>query len=298
MVGELVEYAGKPEWLDARRKVVTATDVGRIVGVSKWGGPLEVFGEKMGMQQDENERMLIGRELQTGIASAYHQLRTKLTGEACDIKHVSPFALQWGPRPRHAASLDCMQRLGDAPDWHPLEIKSTAAYVVEPYDEWLTQVQWQMYVTETRRATIAALRAGDDIEWWDIERDDSVIQPLVEAADAFLAQNLDRAEPPPPGAHDWKGVKRLYPDAGLGVEITFGIEELDLATHHLAVKEEIAGLYMRKEQLEAQLMAKMGLAEIAYLPNGTRITWKNQARKSYVVPPTNARVFKIEKAPR
>jgi len=291
-----IEYRDKPEWLAARRKKITATDVGRIVKVSPYGGPLAVYNEKLGLDQDETERMLLGRELQAGIASAYHQIRAKKTGESIELKHASPLALHIHEQnPRHAASLDAWQRIDHGP-WHPLEVKNSRAHPAEPYDIWITQLQWQLHVTGAQRGTIAALCAGEELMYWDLDRDDDLIQPLALAADAFMAQFVDLATPPPPdGARDADAIRRLYAEATPGTEITLTIEDLDLALQLLASKEALGELEKRIDGLKAQLQGRMGAAEVAYLPNGARITWKNQDRRSYVVPAQRLRVFRIER---
>jgi predicted phage-related endonuclease len=292
----MIDFADRGMWLQARRQVVTATDVGRIVGVSKWGGRLDVYNEKMGIDPDENDNMVIGRALQTGIANAYHVLRGKREANAhLEIEHAPQWALHMGPQPGHAASLDCWQRTIDH-EWHPLEVKNTSGYPAEPYDEWLTQVQWQMHCTDTNRATIVALMGGDEIQWWDVERDEDVVQPLIVAADSFMAQFVKLAQPPPPdGPRDARAVRRLYAVADVGTEVTLGMDDLDTALHLEATKEQLKALEETKDSLTARLQARMGAAEVAYLPNGLRLTWKNQERAGYFVKPSTSRVFRMEK---
>jgi predicted phage-related endonuclease len=292
----MIDFQDRALWLQARRQVVTATDVGRIVGVSKWGGRLDVYNEKMGIDPEENDNMVIGRSLQTGIAAAYHVLRSKREPDLqLEIEHAPQWALHMGPLHGHAASLDCWQRSIER-DWHPLEVKNTSGYPAEPYDEWLTQVQWQMHCTQANRATIVALMGGDEIQWWDVERDEDVIQPLIVAADSFMEQFVRLASPPPPdGPRDARAVRRLYAEATPGLEVSLDMADLDVAIQLEATKEQLKALEDLKDACAAKLQAKMGAAEVAYLPNGMKITWRNQERAGYFVKPSKSRVFRMEK---
>lgn len=295
-------YESREEWLNARRLVITSTDVGQIVGVSKWGDRLKVYAEKTGSAKDEaSEQMIIGRHVQAGIASAYAEIREERGNGGVLIEHVPNFALYFhGKRPTHAASMDCWQLMKDGSHVpRPLEIKSTGSYPDEPYDEWITQVQWQIYVTDSHGATICALCGGDDIRYWDIERDDELIAPLAEAADAFIEQFLIPQTPPPPDSpqHSGRALRQIYKQSVEGLEVTMDMHDLDIVLDLNKLKQDKKGIEAEIGARENALMAKMGKAEVAYLPNGQKITWRTAERKGYSVPAGTSRRFVIGKEP-
>jgi predicted phage-related endonuclease len=270
------------KWLDERRKVVTSTDVARLAGVSKWGGPMSVFAEKMGKEVDTNERMIIGRHMQKGIAGAYAQLREDADQTGVRVEHADPYQL-WHHKdePRFATSLDCWQLIRG--ERSILEVKGTGSYPDQPYDDWVCQVQWQMFVTGFRKATICALCGGDTMRWWDLTFDEDVVGPLTAQAHDFLINHLDIALPPAPAEGDSRAVKALYPQHTDGKEISMEQEDLDNYLHMVRLEAEGKSLVKQADAYKDKLKAKMQDAQYAYLPNGVRLAWTSYERKPYTV---------------
>lgn len=66
---------GSPEWLEARNKYVTATDLPVIMGIQKWGKtPLQLYEEKIsGIAPKQNYAMKRGLELEEEARQAYEK---------------------------------------------------------------------------------------------------------------------------------------------------------------------------------------------------------------------------------
>jgi predicted phage-related endonuclease len=291
-----IKYATREEWLAARRHILTSTDVGAIVGVSKWASASSVFASKVaGMEGEENEHMVVGRSVQPGIAAAYQTIRMlRNPDEPVDIVNIDGHALFFTDDGRHGTSLDCLQTIGTR-GIGVLEIKATSGFPEEPYDEWVTQVQWQMYVTGCEYGTIAALCGGTSMRFWDITPDVDLIEPLKVAADAFWAQHVLSGVPPAPDGSDSarRAVRSMFPTSIPGTEVTLTVEDLDAVMEIQAAKEAIDAYRKRADALEDGLKLKMGNAETAYLPNGWKLTWKSSERKGYYVQPAQTRTFRI-----
>ena len=305
-------YGSRAEWLRARRAFITSTDVAALAGLSKYQSPLSIFQEKKKADSadDEtdvgNERMLLGRIFQRDIATAYQVIRERVAEERYEVEHVPEYALfQHASNKRHGTSLDCRQwayngelRPSDPRLLQLLELKMTTAYLEEPFEEWLAQVQWQMYVTGSTRATIAALCGGDAMRWWDIDRDDVVIEALKNSADLFLENCLMRNVPPPSDGseHSRAAIKQLYPESD-GTEVTFDMDDHDRVLQIVELRNRIAALDKEEGTLIDALKLKMGKAQVGYLPNGGKITWKSFPKQGYYVKPQTVRPFKIDPEP-
>ncbi len=295
------EFTSREEWLKARKEVVTSTDIGGIIGISKWSSRLKVYTDKVAtlvMVGDDNEQMLLGRMLQSGIAAAYAVLREERAGEGVTVHPVSPNALAIHPQHlTHGTSLDCFQKIVGREEMEILEVKNTQSFPDEPYDEWVTQVQWQMHVTGCKRATIVALCGGTKLVWWDIDRDEDLIAPMITAADVFWAQYVLPGIPPDSDGSDASvyAVKRLYPNSSPGTEVTLSMEDMDAAIEADALKGQQKALEQAINAKHALIQQHMGPAEVGYLPNGWKVSWKTHERKPYTVKAGTARPFTISK---
>jgi hypothetical protein len=58
------------------------------------------------------------------------------------------------------------------------------------------------------------------------------------------------------------------------------------------IKDTLSDLEIKKRYLENQLLQLMGGAELVELPNGVKLSYKQQTRKSYVVEESTFRVFR------
>lgn len=302
---EILKYSNRADWLRGRRSFITSTDVAPLAKIGRFGSPLSIFAEKTkeaseaDAKDDSEPRMMLGRIFQRDIGVAYSALRLKEEGVAYLIESVPDYTLYVHARNKdHATSLDFLQRRDDGTRRVPLETKMTTAYVDEPYDDWLAQVQWQMYVTGSPTATIAALCGGDDLRWWDIERDDEVIGDLRKIADDFVSQHVMPGVPPASDGSEpsRRAMRKLYAVSD-GSEVALEIADLATVTEIMALRERAAEMLKEEAVMVDALKQKMGAAEVAYLPNGGKITWKSFPKAGYTVQPSMQRPFKIDPHP-
>jgi predicted phage-related endonuclease len=296
------DYPDRDTWLLARRTLLTSTDVGAIAGVDRFSSALKVYEEKLrpedDLADDASDRMLVGRAMQDGIAEGYRVLRMKHEGRDIYVETVPATRLYLSGRwPMHAASMDCWQleQIGGKPRNIPLEIKSWVGRLDEPLESWLTQVQWQMHVTGTSAAVIACGHGFGEIQWWDIERDDEIIDALVVDAERFWEMHVKPGIPPESDGSESasRALRKLYPAESPGLAVEFDMEDLDVAVAIASYAEQAKLMEQQKRALEDRLKAKMEHAEVAYLPNGQRVTWKTVHRKAHMVKESQSRQFRI-----
>ena len=201
----------RARWLDLRRTGIGASEIAAVLGESRWKSPLAVYAEKIGesSEQSDNEAMFWGIRLERPIVEVFGER----TGRPVES---SGQLLRSSEHPWAIATLDA--RVYPREDrWWPLEAKTSSAFKAEewaegPPREYYLQVQHQMLVTGTPRASIACLLGGQRLVWCDVERDEIEIRRIVHAGRAFWDRLEGRAAPSPDGSESSRAaVLDLYP---------------------------------------------------------------------------------------
>jgi putative phage-type endonuclease len=75
MTGVLIPAATEQEWLDARRRGVTASEIAVIMGLSPWDSPYALYHRKTGdlPGPEDNLAMALGRHLESFVAELFAQ---------------------------------------------------------------------------------------------------------------------------------------------------------------------------------------------------------------------------------
>ena len=168
---------GSPEWLAYRRTVITATDIGALLGVSPWACEADVADAKVnGTQIESTLRMRKGSALEPFIASEY---------EAKTGKRVRRFrAMVRHPEYEWAAASPDAAVIGER---RLLEFKHTSSRT--RFSEGIpqdvaAQVAWQLGVTGYPVAEVVVM-TDDSITILEQEADDAVFADLVAVAQDF-----------------------------------------------------------------------------------------------------------------
>lgn len=287
------------EWLKARRKLVTATDVPALLGISPYGSPLSVYAEKIDDSEPEPEEreiwrwghllepvivqqtaleigQKIGRELHWEIDHAlYRSPKTEILAATPD---------SWIGAKRFVPA-ECKNRMR-AEDWKQ-----------GPPDYVLVQVQTQIAVLDAPGAYLAALFFGSKLQWWRVDRDDELIDRIRDAAEDFWEKRVLKRVPPPADGTiateaTRRALQRLYPkDSGQELVLDRGdLVTLDL--ERVGLKEEIKVATNRIEEIDVLLQQEIGPATKIILPNGVAYSWRHQHREPYTVPAGDYRVLR------
>lgn len=188
-----------------RRTGISASDVASIVGVNPWRGPMDVYLDKMGLteEQQETPAMAAGNRLEPVIADWYADDRgiprdaLRETGTVCHQSEtwmlatpdriVSHGGEKWGLECK-TAGINQRHAWGDGPDDVP--------------DYYRTQVAWCMAVTGLRRWDLAVLIGGQDFRVYTLTRDLELETALIERCRAFWLDHVAKQEPPELDASD------------------------------------------------------------------------------------------------
>ena len=186
-----IKTKSREQWLDARRKYVTATEVAQLVrrGQDYWDELREIkAGQRTAPDISGLPAVRHGREREALIAPYVQSLE----------KGMVPNSDLYVRNQRYAATPDLV---GDGIVGEIKTIKDTRLAKLQTAKGWPTgqyydQVQWQLFVT----GAIACIFAWEPYEDWDgelvpredmrehitIHRDEERIKALQEVADAFL----------------------------------------------------------------------------------------------------------------
>jgi predicted phage-related endonuclease len=271
MMPEATREAEKQIWLEKRRKVVTASDLGILFGEGYSGtSPSLLYAQKRGLAPEvqETEKMQWGILMEPVIAEMYH----RVTGIPMRLTNAWDLTthLQY---PRHGATLDGWDAEGTL-----CEIKNTEMYVdkvVDLFMGWRIQCQWQMHVTGKESMRLVICQRGSKLVIHEQERDDEFIERACEKADEFLAC-LDEERSPAilEDGNDNAAMKYLYKaEPCTSIVIEDPDIEVVLAERAQALADQKA-LKARLQFLDATTKDYLREAETGILPDGGRVTWK------------------------
>jgi predicted phage-related endonuclease len=208
----------------------------------------------------------------------------------------------WCEDPPLVATLDAIVRLPDGMIC-PLEAKTTRSRNQELGEEgdeiplrWVIQAQSQMAAIDATECRFAVLVDQSELRQFRIERDQQVIDRLIERAAEFWRYVKDDTVPPA----EWYEVdERLnrhqwIRDPGVSVELPADIagrwSEYEEAGRQIKTLEE------RRESLKADVVAALGDANRGLLGDGRELVVSTVNRAGYTVEPKSYVQMRARKA--
>jgi putative phage-type endonuclease len=147
---------GTDKWLEWRKQGITATEAASIMYPSKWGSPLSIYTDKLGLtqksQDDSDGFMEWGHRIEDLLVNKFMEQHKGFT--VCTQGRL--YQRDWAK-----CSLDaqCFDENGV-----PVIIECKTGQHEEKWDpipdRYYAQVQWQMYVTGIRKAYFSVLIQG------------------------------------------------------------------------------------------------------------------------------------------
>lgn len=192
---------GSPEWLEARRNGLGASEVPAILGLSKYQSGLDVWLEKRGMAEPrgaDTMQQKVGRHAESMIARLYEEQTGAVLMTVPTRRHPALDVL--------FASADRMVVGMDSTDWlMPVEIKNRGG-IPQGWGESGTdlvpqevavQVHVQMACYGLHMADVAALLGGNDFRTYRLHRDKDIEATILEAVDAWWRRHIVEGIEPP-----------------------------------------------------------------------------------------------------
>ncbi len=260
------------EWLKERTHGIGGSDAAVILGLNKWKSPMQLYMEKIGeIESDESsEAAYWGQVLEDVIAKEF----ARRTGKKVRNRYA---ILRHPEYPWMLANVDRLivgERAG-------LECKTASEYLK---DEWvgdevpapyLIQCQHYMAVTGFDAWWIAVLIGGNKFQYKKIERDDEIIQMLIEAEEEFWNGHVVPRIPPEFDGSEAseKLLRSLYPEAEPDTETELPPEADKLIEALEQVNAEINELTEIKKSYENKLKGMLGEFERGITANHI-VSWK------------------------
>lgn len=255
-------------WLAQRRTGIGGSDVAPILGLSPWRTPYQVWEDKMGLgeEQEESAALYWGRLLEDPIRQAY----ADATGRAV----VKPSDMYRHPQhPFMLANLDGIADNGN----RLVEFKTTSRAdgwgevgTDQIPDYYLTQVQHYMAVMSAPVCDVAVLIAGRDFRIFSVEADKELQDILIEKERAFW-DLVEAGTPPDPFTTDDASRKWRNATAKKIVQASAG--DVATWTKLQGVRAQMKALEEEEDKLKTSLMATMKDAVSLKHDGKTLVSW-------------------------
>ncbi|WP_175911894.1 lambda-exonuclease family protein [Burkholderia sp. BCC1640] len=282
----LVDTKGldREDWLTVRKSGIGGSDAAAAVGLNPYKSQLELWLEKTGRDvdlekpdpKDTTHPVFWGALLEPIVAAAYsQQTGNRVRKVNAVLRHPSVnFML---------ANLD---REVTGADVQILECKTAGINGAKLWRDGVPeyvqlQVQHQLAVTGKPAAHVAVLVCGQQLDVHRIDRDDELIEKLIELEARFW-QFVESDTPPPADGSDSadRALRCLFPrDAGSTVDFSDDRNLSATFANLVIVRAEIETREEVECQLKQRIQQSMGEASRAIFETG-EVSWKRSKDSS------------------
>ena len=292
-------FKTKAEWLDARRRLITASDSRALLGMGYANeSPMTVWESKVVGTSGYNEGD-IGLQIGLLMEEPMREICCLLTGVKPKKDQTYRIRLHH-EHPWMGATLDAW--LYEDKQLIPYEFKDVGSYHA---DEWANdqvpvkvqiQVQHQIAVCGAPHAMVMGWIKGQRVpQLRKVPRNDEFIAALIPRLREFF-ELVERHQPPNVDntIATSQALFRMHPDDN-GLAILLPDKMAALAEALLKTKERIKQLESDKREFENVIKLMLGHHTAGVLPDGTGFSWKTQERKEHVVKASKSRVLRTFK---
>ena len=253
-MGKLVSTVGmsREDWLAYRKLGIGGSDSGAICGVNPYSSAISVYMDKTSdeVEEPDSESMRQGRDLEEYVARRFCEATGKKVRR-------SNYIYQHDEYPWMLANIDRMVVGEDA----GLECKTASAFNADKFadgripEHYAVQMAHYMAVTGAKAWYLAVAILGRDFKWFRVERDDELIESLIQIEEQFWNGNvIPRILPDPDGSKVYDDVLERYfgPSKKISIPLV-GFDE------KLKRRDEITELQekLKKEQAEIDQELKL-----------------------------------------
>lgn len=260
------------EWLLMRKQGIGGSDAAAICGLSRWRSPMDVWLEKTGQLEPEK----------AGEAAYWGQIMEPIIREEFTIRtemKVTTINSMLQHR-RFTFMLANLDGVVQDPNRGQgiFEAKTAGLYASSEWgdslpDEYAIQVQHYLAVTGLPFACVAVLIGGNRFKWLYLERDESIIDLIIQLEAHFWRLVQTNTPPPIDGSRaTTELLNRLYPH-GKKQQIELPAEALDLIEAYELAKEQEEKAALLKDTAVNELKNMLGENECGVVHN-RRITWQ------------------------
>ncbi|BEI32963.1 YqaJ viral recombinase family nuclease [Polynucleobacter sp. HIN5] len=269
-----------------RASFLGGSDIGAILGVSKYCSAMDVWLEKTGKRVDHKDSFALrfGSFAESFIADEY----ALLTGEHL-IEHSEGLA-----HPQYSFCVGHIDRFvlekKELPLFHSdgglnakklLECKTANHYSQSDWGEpgtdaiplpYLCQCLWYLGITNLSEIDVAVLLGGSDLRVYTVTRDVELESLMFEKAAFFWTEHVQKDMPPKPQSID--DCQALFQRASIGKTLEASSEALELIRKLKALESQTQVEEVQIDGIKQALMETMADAEVLTYLGKPVITWK------------------------
>jgi putative phage-type endonuclease len=270
------------EWLQARKSGIGGSDAAAITGLNKYSSPLGVFLDKT-EPLNEVEDGQISEAAEWGNR---HEptIRAKFKENHPELRIQRSFIMwQSVEHPFMLANVDGLL-FHPEKGWGILEIKTSSEWRNDEWgdeeivEEYLIQVQHYLATMGLDWGYFAVLIGGNKYREFYVERDNELIDSLIQIEKEFWNDNVMANNPPAPDGSDSSNevLNRIYP-VDMTMEITeikrLGDEVVELIEERESLDAEKKRIEERKKEIDNLLKGHLGDFQVGEAGE-RKITWK------------------------
>lgn len=271
------------EWLNWRKKGIGGSDASVVCGVNNYKSPVELFMEKTGVSEFEQqaseeagESAYWGKVLESVVRTEF----TKRTG--IPVTEV-PKLLRSKEYPFMLANLDGVCK-------HPtygtciFEAKTASAYKAAEWEdtipqEYMLQLHHYLAVTGYAGAYIAVLIGGNTFKYRFIERDEELISKLIQWENDFWEHVKSDIPPPLDGSEaSAKYLKNRFPSSVPRSKVKLPDSAIELIHQYDEACSKDEQFAEQKQRAENLLKEMLGDNEVG-IAGDRVITWKTVSQE-------------------
>jgi putative phage-type endonuclease len=281
-----------------RTKYLGGSDIGAILGFSKYRTALDVWLEKTGrvVNTVDNLPVRFGSFAESFVASEY----ATQTGYALAhseegfshptypfmVGHIDRFVIDSSAE----SSFDAESLFnidGSCAATHLLECKTASPFNQSDWGElgtdevpmsYLVQCLWYLAITNLERCDVAVLFGNSDFRIYEVYRDKELEDLIITKAAAFWSDYVQTDTPPP--AQCEADYQYLFKKEVAGKAIEADLEICEMTQKLQLLNSEIKSKELEISQIKQTIMGQMGEAEQLTYQGQLLATWKSP-KQSY-----------------
>lgn len=279
----------RADWLEWRRGGVGASESAAILGVDPFKTRLDVWLDKVSPVKDKgvpSEAAEIGLLVEPAIAKLYE----RRSGRVIVAQQIR--ATMRGS-PRICATPDGIDDTGELVEFKAIGFPHSELLGEPGTDEvpawWIIQAQHQMLATGKRAVNFAVLKHGREYAAYRVEQDPDLQDLIRDQVETFWVRHVEtRTAPdlelPADARHLARIFNRCEGDVVLTDEMgTLAAEWDELVRHGRNAQQAANAAKEAADLVRARLLATLGNARFAALPDGRMLERAIRTRKEHVV---------------
>ena len=278
-----------------RSKYLGGSDIGAILGFSKYRTALDVWLEKTGRETNEVDNLPVrfGSFAEEFVAREYaSQTQYALVHYPKGIAHpVYPYMVghidRFAFKDSKCATGDLFHSDGSCAATHLLECKTANPFNQSDWGDlgtdevpmsYLVQCLWYLAIANLERCDVAVLFGNSDFRIYEVYRDKELEELIIHKAASFW-QDYVQADAPPPAQCE-SDYQHLFKKAASGKAVEADPEVCELTQKLQLLNSEIKSKELEISQIKQTIMGQMGEAELLTYQGQVLATWKSP-KQSY-----------------